>query len=461
MKNLSFWVWAWFLFFASSSFVIVFCEADSSTNNNTKQDVGIVQVLETEIWEASTDAWKASGGRWTNESGKPSLTPSEVSPPKGFDFEGDWKIVVSAGDSMGWEYQFQYLQPPRRRRIWLRSLKPQKVTPPPKTQRKSKQVQLARPGATGSGATSTLSRTLESIRDDYNFKGFGISVYKSFIFPSSFGLQLRLPLTMNFNMWDRHPELPSVSTSVAFFFPWTIAAFLSTSVHMEWVKWIAKCVLVFIPRLILFCFYQMLLPLLWRTASAVLFPFQRDRMPPIPKAPNHLLVIDKPRYNPELSERIGCSISYRWSKLDGFEGRVSYWHSYLPTLMVYRKLLQRRGQQSLLMENDWWQRHFGTIGLSSGYPIRDPPHFSCSACLSLDGLYWRPSPSSSSGGGGETKSAAIIHSEEEAITPVASIQDIAPANNNKKVQQEEETRQELKPVLSSRRVATSKAESRS
>ena len=86
-------------------------QVDSSTSTN--QD-GIVQVLENEVWDASTNSWKAVGDRWTNERGQISLSPPEVQPPNGFKFEGDWKIVVSGGDS--WEYQFQYLRPPKRRR---------------------------------------------------------------------------------------------------------------------------------------------------------------------------------------------------------------------------------------------------------------------------------------------------------------------------------------------------------
>jgi hypothetical protein len=36
---------------------------------------------------------------------------------------------------------------------------------------------------------------------------------------------------------------------------------------------------------------------------------------------------------------------------------------------------------------DWWQKHFGSIGLSTSYPIPIHPHFSCSAHLFLSGLF--------------------------------------------------------------------------
>jgi hypothetical protein len=40
---------------------------------------------------------------------------------------------------------------------------------------------------------------------------------------------------------------------------------------------------------------------------------------------------------------------------------------------------------------DWWlQRKTGSLGVSTGYPLPDKPHFSCSAVLSLSGFYFRP-----------------------------------------------------------------------
>ena len=340
----------------------------SSAGGGTNKD-GIVQVLENEVWDAPSQSWKASGERWTNEYGKASFSPPEIQPPEGFEFEGDWKIVLKGGDS--WEYQFVYLQTPKRRRIWLRTLR--RLPPPP-----PRQLAISKPRP----PSSSFSRKLAEIRDDYNFKGFGMSVYKSFVFPSSFGVALRLPLSMNFDYFDRRPGLPSLASSVAVYFPWTIAAFLSTSVHVEWLKWILKSILVFIPRILILGLYQLVLPFIWVVASAALFPVTRKPFPSVPKAPK--FTIAKPRYNVELSERVGCSVSYRWSKARGFEWRFGYWHSYLPTLTVYRKLF---GIDNTPL--DWWRKHTGSLGLSSGFPLPMPPYYSCSACLSLSGLYWK------------------------------------------------------------------------
>jgi hypothetical protein len=383
----------------------------SSPTSSTNQD-GIVQVLENEIWNATSNSWKASGERWTNERGQTCLSPPEIKPPEGFEFEGDWKIVLSGGDS--WEYQFKYLQPPKRRRIWLRTLRRQQ-----QPQQPISAISKPRPPST------SLSRKLARVRDDYNFKGFGISVYKSLVFPESFGVALRLPLTINFDYLDRHPELPTVASSVALYFPGTIAAFLSTSVHVEWLKWVLKCILGVIPRLLILGIYQLVLPFFWIVASTLFLPLRR-KLPPLPKAPE-IITIAKPRYNPELSERIGCSVSYRWSKARGFEWRLSYWHSYLPTLMVYRKLL------SQIAPNDWWLKHAGSIGLSSGFPVPTPPHFSCSACLSLSGLYWKS-------GENAVDDSTMVTVEKDSI-------------EEKNIQEQQE------PLLSSRLVTATKTES--
>jgi len=370
-KNPKYALLTWLIF---ALFLGPLCLVEGVTNS-TESSVdpnGILQVVETEVWDASTDSWKAeTGARWTSERGQPSPSPSEIKPPEGFAFDGDWKIVVSGGDAMGWEYSFTYLQSPSRRRVWLRSLKRRKRPPPPPAIPKS------------IPATSSLTNTLKRIQDDWNFKGFGVTVYKSVIFPSSFGVQMRLPLTMNFDWWDRHPELPSVSTSVAILFPFTIAAFISTSVHVEWVKWVLMSVLLFIPRIIALFVYRILLPILWSIGSAFALSFTSSlSLPSMPKMPT--FAIAKPKYNPELSERVGCSLSVRWSTARGLEQRCSYWHSYLPTFSHYREFLRANRQVPA-----WWQKRFGSFGVQTGYPIPDHPNFSCSAQLSLSGLYFR------------------------------------------------------------------------
>jgi hypothetical protein len=427
---------------------------DNDDNNN-----GVVQVIESELWDASETVWKGapiSGSegrsRWTNEKGKPSPSPLDVIPPVGWEFVGEWKIVVKSSnnnDSKGWEYQYQYLRPPKRRRIWLRSLtqqttkiiKPSRArpsrlipkTPSPPTTLTTTEVSTSK--VKRLHATNSLTRTMKKIRDDWNYKGLGCNLYKSFIFPSSIGVAVRLPLTINFDTFDRNPAWPIVSSSVGVFYPPMAAGYLSWSVHVEWVKWIMKYSLGLIPRVILWIVYRFVLPVLWTIASITLFSINKHAL--LPSRPTTIPNrswwtggnIAKPHYNTELSERIGGSLSYRWSKRRGYEWRITYWHAYLPTLLVYQQFLsqlQERFRNGITKSTtyntndnnnnskssslssaaegsssstttksnrktkqmDWWRKHTASLGVSTSGPIPDTPPISCSANLSLSGLYW-------------------------------------------------------------------------
>jgi hypothetical protein len=432
-------------------------------DDNDDSNNGVVQVIESEIWDASENEWKGapiSGSegrsRWSNEQGKPSPSPLDVIPPVGWEFVGEWKIVVKSStnnDSKGWEYQFQYLRPPKRRRIWLRSLtqqttkilKPSRARPsrlipktpsPPTTlttTEASTKVKRLHP-------TNSLTRTMQKIRDDWNYKGLGCNLYKSFIFPSSVGVAVRLPLTINFDTFDRNPAWPIISSSVGAFYPPMAAGYLSWSVHVEWVKWIMKYSLGLIPRVVLLIVYRFVLPVLWTIASIMLFSINKHTL--LPSRPTTIPNrswwtggnIAKPHYNTELSERIGGSVSYRWSKRCGYEWRITYWHAYLPTLLVYQQFLSqlqerfRNGITKSTTSNnnskssssslssaaevsssstttksskktkqmDWWRKHFASLGVSTSGPIPDTPPISCSANLSLSGLYWGSRQGSSS-----------------------------------------------------------------
>jgi hypothetical protein len=457
-QNMKLWfvfvLWVWFPW---TAFRIVKADPSSraagtaiiatnghSANENDAGNTGIIQVVESEVWDASSNDWKVNGvagdsdnghRRWTNEKGQASPSPAEILAPEGWEFMGDWKIVVNSknGDPMGWEYEFQYLRPPRRRRIWLRSLQKRTTITtviPSSPAKQSRTAQVTR--ATPSSGISSRTTFVQRIRDDWNFKGYGFSIYKSVIETASCGIGIRLPLSVNFDFFDRHPEFPSVTTSIALFFPWTIVGYLSASIHVEWVKWVAKSALGLIPRLVIWLWYKILLPIVWTVLSVIFHPI-RDRLPSLPTTiPKGFWTIAQPKYNSEISERIGCSISYRWSKKRGYEWRVSYSHSYLPTLLVYQNFWsetqqrlqsltrnnsrRRRSMEESLKESsstdipsssfgsgssttittansnnmpiDWWQKHFTRVGISTGYPTPTPPHFSCSAMLSWSGLYF-------------------------------------------------------------------------
>ena len=504
----------------------------SSSSIPAPTEKGIVRIVENEIWDPSTNEWKGQTPRWTSttsttstgsddqqqqqQSSSSSSSPAEFVPPDGWKFQGDWKIVVNqnkskkddssssgvsvggsatthapaannaspATDAMGWEYIYQYLRPPKRRRVWLRTIVPQPAVrkksdegkaqeeapikqPPASTTEKGSSLKasedqrsdkmLKKRETLGRGDVSipsVLRKTspqflqgdiIRSVRDDFNFKGLGMSLYKSLIFPESFGCGLRLPLTANFDVFDRNPGLPSVSSTLSLYGPsWTIIAGLSCSVTVEWIKWIIRSAVWSIPRAVVLVWYRLVIPLLLSLKTAIdglIRPVHRksqkeDAEISTSKSSSSVVIpsnmqnflstrVSRPMYNSELSERVGCSVSYRWSQKYGFEFRVSYWHSYLPTLLMYRRLMSQVQQHDVVQKlvsrtkhqqqkqersstdtdteesykspllssptthssnNDWWRKHFASVGIGTSYPTRDPPYISCNTQLSLSGF---------------------------------------------------------------------------
>jgi hypothetical protein len=57
-----------------------------------------------------------------------------------------------------------------------------------------------------------LRKSLRRFVDDYNFKGYGLFIYKSFIHPKAAGLAFRVPIFDNWNWWACIPALPSISS---------------------------------------------------------------------------------------------------------------------------------------------------------------------------------------------------------------------------------------------------------
>lgn len=384
---------------ASSSRVV-----DVSIKGETiiKDETDLMKIIETEIWDAPTNSWKALSGeeRWSNERGQVSSAPSVARPPPNWEFDGDWKIVISGSDSLGWEYSFQYLQPPKRKRVWLRGLKAKPISSIAPSRKRRRGI---------------LSRALSDMRDGYNFKGFSVRLYKSLISLESFGIGIGLPLTTNFDLFDRNPALPSISSTLGIYFPGTISASLSASMRVEWVRWFLKTVLFFIPRLLMLLFYRFVIPAVWAAMTAALLPLGLQ-IPTIPKTP--ILAISKPKYSSELSERLGCSIAYRWSLQRGIEWRFNYWHSYMPTFTIFRRLLRMETPADWWA---WWDKHFGSLGLSTGYPLPLPPYYSFSACLGLSGLYlgkMNPRSVSNEESDSETKVSVSTALKESLVNPV-------------------------------------------
>lgn len=98
------------------------------------------------------------------------------------------------------------------------------------------------PSSLARDTTTRTTRTyhpslLRAIKDQYNFKGFGWAFYKSFLFARSVGVALRIPLSANFDCYDKYLAAPYISSATYFGYPWVVATFLNASLPLDAVKW--------------------------------------------------------------------------------------------------------------------------------------------------------------------------------------------------------------------------------
>lgn len=286
-----------------------------------------------------------------------------------------------------------------------------------KAQQKKRKKGKKRRSAGGSRLlASALAR---QIRDDFNFKGFGFSFYKSLVFGKSVGVAIRLPLTYNFGVWESHPGFPSVSTNVAFYGPSnpTIGIFLSASLRMEMIAWLLGAAASTASYCAAWFLWTFLVQGLVLAASALMFPVTRKLAKPdllLPRRPECWTV--GPQYKRTVEERVGCSLSWRVSVQRGFEFRRSFWHFYAPTVASIadycaqqRQAVARRASLSSVDSSSgsekrrggtvaslptWVLRRAAALGISTSGPIPDEPFLTSSALLSLSGFYFKKEGSS-------------------------------------------------------------------
>jgi len=148
-------------------------------------------------------------------------------------------------DGFGWEYYVgKYDGLGRRRRRWVRELRrissaSNVILNKSSSGKKKKTIQQqkkARPKT--QVARSQDADILQTLKQQYNFKGFGWSFYKSLLFVRSFGAAIRLPLSSNLDFYDQHKAWPYISMSTYFGYPWVIATFLNASMPIEAIKYI-------------------------------------------------------------------------------------------------------------------------------------------------------------------------------------------------------------------------------
>lgn len=339
------------------------------------QPQNVVQIVESEEYDGKT--WLGHKSRWSDADGEECDPPPSTNAPEGFQFEGDWKIVTSANrDSLGWEYIWALNQPAMRKRLWLRTIVLIPKQPP----------------------TSLVA----TLRDQWNFKGFGVSFYKSLTFAKSFGMAFRLPIASNIEWWERNPALPSFSTAVAAYFPFTAIYQISGSLNVDFLAWVLGRSIryaIYGASVVLLAICQMLfLPL-----ALLLYPARRQLilptfpLPTIPTAP--------PIFSLTISQRLGMSVNWRFTWESGCELRITYYYECMPTVLYLTELLHRNINNFQMMSNsnynknvakefsdtkltNWLRRKAAAFGLSCGAPLPVPPHYFCTAALSMSGFYF-------------------------------------------------------------------------
>jgi hypothetical protein len=365
-------------------------------NANATATSPLVQTLETQIWDASSESWKSS--LWTSENDVKEQATSPLQQLQ--DKTGNWKILLRPGrDSLGWQYEYRGHQlAPNRRRVWLHKTilsPPQQVSPATETSpnlstKSTKKRTLLSLTKTRNKLLNPITSSVAKVRDDFHFKGFGMSLYKSMLYKYSCGIAFRLPILANWDGWDRRPQLPSLSSQICLYYPPTIAVCVSSSINMEWWQYICQIMYSSLKQFLRLLLYQVLRGF-YVVGSWLLYPVLR-RVTELPTTLTKPTPLASPTYQSDIQERLGMTVSYRWSLTRGREWRVSYWHMYLPTIQVYRQCL---GRLSLITPTlfqtklDWCARHFMSLGVDTS-AVPDPslqPNFSCTALVSLSGLY--------------------------------------------------------------------------
>ena len=414
---------------------------------------------EDQSWSAAgtaetTTVYTSSFARWTQPDGTPSPPPTTIAAPPGYEFADEWKIDVTgvgvSRDELGWEYSWDGNGLGRRRRRWLRKLKVRTVevrdaaeilreqrikeqdTPPrmgtnaetkesvdkaiaaahskkikkekakerpssTTTAVASRQASVRRSKVGGSYAGQFTRALLRPIRDNWNFKGYGISVMKSLIFPSAGGVSFRLPLSINFDWYERRPELPSITSSATYYYsnscPWTYVLFLNASLPMELIRfcvrrfgeytwflagilWSTMLVLsdalwrvLVLPATVLVRFASLLSDMALNDASVALSRSKKrnknkkKKTKTKRKAKKGTVVIlgqtfprlPPPRsivYSTVIQDRVGVSASWRLSATKGYEFRISYWHLFLPTMLSMASVVAKAVRLVLMLQEN-------------------------------------------------------------------------------------------------------------
>lgn len=371
----------------------------------------LVEVYEHEFYSKSKQMWIGGVGtsrsntvvsRWSstsipNDKLKHLPPPSELSSPKGYIYEGEWMIDMTSEskDELGWEYYLDETSEEkigRRRRRWLRVVV--KIPSPAEDQQEQEQQRHYR--NMESPATKEIPRVsayspffkrhffLRSFRDSFNFKGYGLSLSKSLIYPS-FAFTLRMPITTHFDIFEMRPYIPSIATSMSFSFrPYKIVLNLNCSLPLEVAKtiwWIILDWTMWSFKIALSLIETISIDLIWKLGCigflGKVFDFGRwltetkthlngdinsttqetfqakERLKAedvvlisrhgatilgrqYPRIPSRRSII----YSQNTVQRLGVTAAMHLSQEKGLKFRWSWWNTYFSTVEFYQSLFQ-------------------------------------------------------------------------------------------------------------------------
>lgn len=238
-------------------------------------------------------------------------------------------------------------------------------------------------------SNNNVNNPWQRLRDDFHFKGYGISFYKSLMAVRKTGIAFRLPLLNHWDWWDSNPALPSIGAMFCIYcFPFNLSVCLTSSMPIDVLKcWLAKSLLLL--QAAVWQFLHHLASALWIIKSVLMYPIQQSWRPaPFQldqRAANATAKSQEvtAKYQSSIQERLGTSFWYRWTPYAGFDSRVSVWHLYMPTLEVYSQLFT--GSKDKLF-GPWWKSHFASLGVDSAV---SNAMFSGTGVLSLSGLRFK------------------------------------------------------------------------
>jgi hypothetical protein len=393
----------------------------SAKQTSQKTSTLLLQIIETEVFSNGTWHHPADGTAWTNPStGAAMVHPLQYELHDKTDhdqdngihkqWQGEWKIAITGRSSRGWTYFYDHdpsthsatsplLQYTIRKRTWLRTIVVVVPEQSSSSRRKSPAIIASLSRSKKKQATRPRKNLLRSfvpsiLADDWNFKGFGWTFYKSAVSPHSFGIGLRIPVTQNFASWETYQIPASIG--------WTISAFnngkwpsvhFNTSVRMEWLIWLVDyTIYTFLPAIITSTVLLLLHGLLV-ALNAFCYPLFQKSIVYNEARQEWLWMTYRPtfraadiRYRSDREERVGITWTWR------------YGDDWRPRNMIRWNVFHFYAWQLPFTVWNWITRRSAAFGWSVSGPVPNEPELLCSAslCFLLSGYYFRRTSGSSS-----------------------------------------------------------------